>query len=190
MDKVLENSSTDWKNLTKRFFARVLDSHLYAMLFSPLFQILSLLPKNPGTTATEYERLQWSRDLILYSIPIELAQFLVFETILLTVFGTTIGKACFEISVEKPENPKSLLFLKRAFYAHVLGMGLKIPIVSFFTMLYTFKRIQKKGISYWDELLDSKIIFGNVDKVIVVTSRLIIIVAMVSILVNPLYLPK
>jgi hypothetical protein len=41
--------------------------------------------------------------------------------------------------------------MKRGFLVWLNGMGIGIPFIAFFTMLFAYRRLKRKGITSWDE---------------------------------------
>lgn len=79
------------------------------------------------------------------------------DAILLSSIGNTPGRWIFGISVRKNGGEK-LVFseaMERATKVALLGMGLGIPIVAFFTQYSSYKQLTKNGVSTWDRDIGS-----------------------------------
>lgn len=81
--------------------------------------------------------------LLLCTVPI--------HALLLSVFGTTVGKALFNIKVT--HKGQKLTFgqaVGREALVYVKGFGLGIPIVALFTQIAAFNDLKATGSSSWD----------------------------------------
>jgi len=79
------------------------------------------------------------------------------ETLMLSTIGTTPGKWLFGISVRRADGG-TLTFgqsAARAFGVSVQGMGFGVPIISLFTLVSAYQRLQKTGSTLWDAATDS-----------------------------------
>jgi|AntAceMinimDraft_10_1070366.scaffolds.fasta_scaffold06342_4 uncharacterized RDD family membrane protein YckC len=79
------------------------------------------------------------------------------EALFISLFGTTPIKWIFGISVlsRTGENLTYLNAIKRSFNVFVQGEGLAIPLITFFTRLYAYKRLNKTGTTLWDTSVNS-----------------------------------
>jgi uncharacterized RDD family membrane protein YckC len=70
----------------------------------------------------------------------------------LWIFGTTIGKAIFGISVETPEGmrPSYAQASARELGVYLKGLALGVPLVSLFTLIASYKRLTSDGTTSWD----------------------------------------
>jgi uncharacterized RDD family membrane protein YckC len=115
-----------------RYFARGLDSSLLIVAAIYLF-----------STA-------WPEGLVYF--PYILVGSLIVHPIQLTLFGTTIGKFVFGISVETAEGePPSLgQAAARELSVLVRGLGLNILILPLVTMVAAHRRLTAEGVTSWD----------------------------------------
>lgn len=89
----------------------------------------------------------WLLDLI-----VTLVLFCVCEAMLVSIFGTTVGKSLMGIRVtlqsgRKLSLPRSVL---RSFLSFVVGMAALIPVVSLIAMAYAMSDVKNSGVSFWD----------------------------------------
>lgn len=75
------------------------------------------------------------------------------ESFLLSLWGTTPGKALLNIRLRKNDGtkPNYLEALKRSSDVFIRGFGLGLPIISFFTQIYAYRELTKYGIAPWDK---------------------------------------
>lgn len=81
------------------------------------------------------------------------AGYAVAEAAMLPVWGTTPGKALLGVTLRN-RNGSKLTFeqaLERSFKVAIKGVGLAIPLVSFFTHITAYNRLSNTGITSWDE---------------------------------------
>ncbi|MDF1753480.1 MAG: RDD family protein [Verrucomicrobiales bacterium] len=101
----------------------------------------------------EYRQLM---KMVIYSIPI----WHVIESIMISVFGTTPGKALFGIHIVSSSGSKLSLYssIYRSFLVYILGVGLfYFSLLTFATMTFSFVRLMTRGICPWDQILDLKV---------------------------------
>lgn len=127
----------------RRFFARTIDLWLVAIVFG--FTIgLALEPKSELSKLIENNAIA-SIIFTLLLIPL--------EGFFLGMFGTTLGKALYGISVR--QNSDEPLTIRQSFWrasaACFRGMGLGIPIVYLFTAYSAYKSLLKNGVTTWDD---------------------------------------
>ncbi len=75
------------------------------------------------------------------------------ESVLLANCGTTPGKWLFKINVRDSKG-KKLSFsdaLNRSFSVFFKGLGAGIPLISFFALLSSKSKLQRDGVTTWDE---------------------------------------
>jgi uncharacterized RDD family membrane protein YckC len=132
----------------RRCFARFVDLNLFGkfVLLCLLFVINGVTPEI-GSTINGYllDPLTSGTILLLAWLP--------FECALISLTGSTPGKWLFGIGVRSSSGSK-LLFgasLKRYISMMIQGVGLCIPIVAFFTQIYSYKQLTLKGTTAWDK---------------------------------------
>jgi uncharacterized RDD family membrane protein YckC len=77
---------------------------------------------------------------------------IVIEAILLSSFGTTLGKRLLRIRVEKPNGqpPSFSEALQRTVRCWAFGLGLGFPLFFLFTGALSYYRLRRDGITPWD----------------------------------------
>lgn len=125
-----------------RYFARAIDMTIIGIIATiactPLFILMELMN-------------YYSLAIIIAIFSMLLSIFI--EAGLLTLFGTTPGKLAFGIRVVTSEN-KNLTYLqslKRCVGVWIRGLGLSIPLISFFTQLASYEKLTQEGITAWDQ---------------------------------------
>lgn len=74
------------------------------------------------------------------------------ESALLSSWGTTPGKWLLRVNLAGPSGkPEFSAALNRSFAVWLKGLGLGIPIVSFFTLVSSYNHLTKEGIMSWDK---------------------------------------
>lgn len=123
-----------------RFFARGFDYAIF--MYIVLFAYLTIKPTPPSNPMSD-----------IFFISILLCFLWIFiEPIFLTLFGCTIGKGILNTAVYTDKGTK-LSFgqaVKRSFKVWLVGEGLCLPIITFFTQYSAYKTIRNFGIAYWD----------------------------------------
>jgi len=78
--------------------------------------------------------------------------FVFVEPCMLSAWGTTPGKALFNIRLRKSDGtkPNYAEALSRAFNVWVRGEGLGIPFVCFFTRIHAYNKLTEEGFTSWD----------------------------------------
>ena len=129
-----------------RFVARILDYSLfYALFILPLF-FASLLDHDI------------THIICVFLVPLF---WIPFETIFISLFGTTPGKALFGIQI-RDANDKKLSFktsFKRALSTWIKGLGLNIPVLNIATGLHQFNVVKKTGRTSTDQALDINVYY-------------------------------
>lgn len=74
------------------------------------------------------------------------------EPIMLSIWGTTPGKALLRIRLSKSSEEKLTYAeaLDRSINVWVRGLGMGIPLVSIFTLTIAYRRLKRDGITAWD----------------------------------------
>jgi uncharacterized RDD family membrane protein YckC len=78
--------------------------------------------------------------------------FVFIEPWMLSTWGSTPGKALFNVRLRKNDGtrPNYVEALSRAFNVWVRGEGLGIPLVNLFTQINAYNTLTKQGITSWD----------------------------------------
>ncbi|MHB1351421.1 MAG: RDD family protein [Desulfobulbaceae bacterium] len=136
----------------RRFFARTVDVSTIglALVFAAAFGIGYLLPEKAEGFVKSLENPIIAGFIIYFML-------LPVEATFLATMGTTPGKWLFGIRVLRDDGTR-LFFgdaLHRAFLVWVQGVGLGIPLVSFITQLYAYRRLTATGTTLWDKSANS-----------------------------------
>ncbi|MDF1815490.1 MAG: RDD family protein [Verrucomicrobiales bacterium] len=156
--------ATEVRPLT-RFWARYFDYTIVAVLVV-IFSDFEMPPIDPELSIadliTRYEEIFRSGELrALAEMQFyALLMWHVIEGIMISVFGTTPGKALFGIHVVTGGGSKVpvLIGIYRSFLVYILGLGLfYFPLITFVTMALSFFRLLSHGICPWDQLLKLRV---------------------------------
>jgi uncharacterized RDD family membrane protein YckC len=117
-------------------FGRTPFTLIFFLVLGALFP--ELFASDQATSRREYEYLYWLVGFGAYTI---------FETILLNVFGTTLGKVLYRIRLRDLEGKKFgfTIALKRSLAVWVRGFGFGIPLVTLITLLVAFRTLRTEG---------------------------------------------
>jgi len=140
----LKNYLINMKKPLTRFLARIIDYSLfYSLLVLPLF-FASLFDHD------------LTHILAIVAIPL---LWVPLEALLLSLFGTTPGKAIFGIQVRNQQGQKLSIkhSLKRAFLVWLKGLGLNLPLANLFCGFRSFQAIKKEGRTSVDISLGAQI---------------------------------
>lgn len=123
-----------------RFLARVIDV-LLLVLFTEFFFGPLLSRYMGGTMALQ----------IL--VPIGTLLQLLFEPLCMTLWGYTPGKRILNIAVRNREGEKKSFaeYFRRSFMALFWGFGFLLPVVSLFTLYFSYVRVSHGEPTRWDE---------------------------------------
>lgn len=130
-----------------RFMAELFDLSLFTVLLSTFISIFSI------------DLILNSSKLTLFMIYLLLWALL--EPIMLSIFGTTIGKFLFNIKI-KCVNGQLLDFitaLKRNLYIFSFGKEIGYP---FIMLIFSFTELRKKARLFWDEKAGTIVLYGHV----------------------------
>ncbi|HEV2613313.1 MAG TPA: RDD family protein [Gammaproteobacteria bacterium] len=134
-----------------RFWARLLDISIYSTILTFIFPDLANFTVIWGENVPP----QWMN--LLHQLAawglVSLAAYIIFEGILLSTMGTTIGKWVFKISIKDTQG-KKLSFrvaLERTFLVYFRGFALLIPFVSIITLIYAYAALNSSGSTSWDK---------------------------------------
>jgi uncharacterized RDD family membrane protein YckC len=125
-----------------RYFAKLTDLFFFGNLFAIILAIVSF----EGYLAL------YSSELVAGLIVLFIYNF--YEALMLSVWGTTIGKWLFSTYVKdmRGNNLSYAEALARSFRVYVQGLGLGIPIISFITLVMSYNSLTNSefGKSNWD----------------------------------------
>jgi uncharacterized RDD family membrane protein YckC len=145
-----------------RYWARMMDIFLFGLVFGGVAGIL-------------YPPILDVHDTLLGMIL--LFVYLFFEPIMLTAWGTTPGKALLRISISKANGDKPTYreALSRSVSIWAGGLGFGIPLVSLITLVLSFSRLKKDGITSWDKGGNFRVSHWRIGPIRVITIILIFI---------------
>jgi len=121
-----------------RYWGRIIDLLLFGVMFGLILGYI-------------YPPMLTMSDRILGMLILFFYVFV--DALLLSSWGTTPGKALLKVKV-RTGNGKKLRYgdaLQRSFSVWFRGLGLGIPVVSLFTLIFSYSRLKKSGITVWDE---------------------------------------
>jgi uncharacterized RDD family membrane protein YckC len=81
------------------------------------------------------------------------------ETLLISAYGTTPGKALLRIRVVSADGYSlgAGTALERSFQVWMRGLGFGVPVVSLVTMILSYSRLEKQGATAWDHALGVRV---------------------------------
>jgi uncharacterized RDD family membrane protein YckC len=165
----------------RRLFARSVDLFLGLIMAIPLFFLTGYLT---GYFLPQYinefrEILEnpYTAGVLIYLL------WLPIEAIFLASIGTTPAKWVFGIRILNKSGDKLtyLNALKRAALVWVQGDGFGIPIISFFTRLIAYRRLNKTGTTLWDEDVGSIVTHKKWGSLRIISSTTIVLIALTGI---------
>jgi hypothetical protein len=94
--------------------------------------------------------------LVVYGFGLSLVM-IAYETVLLRLFGATLGKALMGLSVRGPKGvtPGYLRALHRTALLCVVGLALNLPFVIAVTAFAAYARLKRRGDTFWDEAAET-----------------------------------
>ncbi len=156
-----------------RLWARMLDG---MMVFLILFVIMKFI-------------VHANISLQILSVPVSPLVVAVIESLLLSAWGTTLGKWIFEVKVRDEEGNK-LDFKKavrRSFMVWLFGEALSFnSILTTFSYMVSYFRLTRAGKTYWDEKCKSIVSHGRIGVLRCVT-RVILIIVLWGVILGTLY---
>jgi uncharacterized RDD family membrane protein YckC len=146
-DKEAADSLSDTLHPWRRFFARQIDLWFFVAAF---FLILGVVANGSSPSLDKlFENNAIAGILsVLLLIPI--------EAFLLGMFGTTLGKALYGISVHQQSGEPLKLgqSVWRSFAVAFRGMAIGVPLLNLFTLYSAYKSLLKDGATSWDKERD------------------------------------
>lgn len=134
----------------RRYFARMLDTMIFGFLFSVLLAA-SLAALDPRLFDKFYGRNGLLHNGLLATL-IVLIFAMPFEALVIGLTGTSIGKWIFGVRITQASGRS--IGLARAFGREVgvwfYGLGIGVPLVSLFTLIFSFIRLKDDGVARWD----------------------------------------
>jgi hypothetical protein len=134
-----------------RFWARGLDISLYSLIIALFFPSLM----NFSIYMQKHIAIQWYsffQQIAALGL-VSLAAYIIFESILLSTVGTTLGKWLFRVSLKTADDKKLwfMLALKRTFLMYFRGLALLLPFISIITLIYAYASLSSSGSTSWDK---------------------------------------
>ena len=140
-----------------RFLARAIDMWVFSFTFS-IFTITLNIPE------------------MLYTVLVTFVWIFV-ESILLSSWGTTLGKALLKVSIKKINGEKITFAdaLNRSFMVWWKGMGIGFPFVTVVTQYISYEKLSNEGITDWDREGGFIVLHKNVSALRIIISILILV---------------
>jgi uncharacterized RDD family membrane protein YckC len=132
-----------------RYWARMLDILLFSLF--------------GGTVAVAIYPELISLDDLLFGMLLIFAWVFV-EALCLSIWGNTPGKAMFGIRLVRSDGRRISYgkALERSFGVWGAGLCLGIPLLAAITMITSYMRLVKQGVTRWDETTEFNVIHGEV----------------------------
>ncbi len=159
-----------------RLWARWLDLYVFSIILGFIVGVMS--PQSVELVG-EYQ--------ILFAI-LFLMIFPFFEAIMLSLWGTTVGKYAFNIRVTTSEGHKLAYesALRRSFRVWFTGLGLGIPVVMQIAMFVGYRQLRQNKISPWDANTHSQVLHRKISSLRVFFVVMIFVLIFAFILITSL----
>lgn len=140
-----------------RYFARAFDITVLSILFGLAINLVVTVPD--FSEATKNKLLTSFIEGLIYTPPALLA-----DAILMEMFGTTLGKKIFGISVRTSEGYKLTLSqaVGRNFSMWANGMALSFPLFSWMAGYLSFRKVLAGKRTHWDETAGYNVTQGTI----------------------------
>lgn len=129
----------------RRYWARLFDITFILPIY--IF-IISLFSPGLNYSITRMDSFIGGTLLLLFYL-------IFFEPMMLSSFGTTPGKSLLGIKIRAGDlSGKKISYttgMRRGFLVWLNGMGIGVPFIAFFTMIFAYRRLKRNGITSWDE---------------------------------------
>jgi hypothetical protein len=132
-----------------RYFARFFDLSLFSFTLITFVSIF-----HPKFVFESSALFIFILSLILY---------ILVESVILSVFGNTAGKAILNAKL-KTVNGDRLNFLtalQRSIFVSAAGMGFGIPVINFICFYFSYSDLKKHGFSSWDKQIGTVVLYGK-----------------------------
>jgi uncharacterized RDD family membrane protein YckC len=159
-DPLLLNVAANWQEKKKdtypngrpvvRYLARFFDLSLCSVLLITLVSIFS-----PRFI------IEWSGITIFI---ISIIAWILLEPVVLTIFGTTPGKALLNEKIRTVDGERisfSTAFA-RSIFVNAAGMGFGVPLINFICFCFSYFDLKKNGKSTWDRQIGTVVLYGQV----------------------------
>ena len=172
-----------------RLSSRWLDTFIVANVFHVVL-FLAQAPLLVILRSGEFNRLLESPNAVLLGFFGIVALAVAYDSILLSTWGTTPGKALAGLEVRRADGNK-LTFqeaLRRSIFLQVYGMALNILVVTLFCHWKAYDMLERRGYTYWDSFARHQVLqeeVGTRRKVLAV----LVAVLMWAALILGYYLP-
>jgi len=131
----------------QRFFARLIDYQISALILGGLILYTELVPDVVTDALSDQKAPQlWLSGVWGF---FSAAQWTVLETLLLITLKTTPGKSLLGLSLTSADSQPS--YWKRSFSVWAIGMGFGLPFISLFASLIAGNRMKRSGMADWDK---------------------------------------
>jgi hypothetical protein len=95
---------------------------------------------------------------------LSLILWILMEPVILTIFGTTLGKAFLNAKL-RTVNGEQIDFVtafQRSIFVNAAGMGFGLPIINFICFYFSYSDLKKNGKSTWDQQIGTVVLYGKV----------------------------
>lgn len=149
-----------------RYWARTMDIFLWSFLFG--IPLVLIYPP-----ALELNDILWGILILFAYMPV--------ESIMLSSWGTTPGKALLRIRLRKLTGNKLTYAeaLTRSFNVGVKGMGIGIPLIALITLIAAYKNLTKNRITTWDKDGNSHVSHKTVGAIRIIVTILFFFIAFI-----------
>jgi uncharacterized RDD family membrane protein YckC len=156
----LENLAATWTEVSKetypqgrpfvRYLARFFDLSLCSVLLITITSIFfpKFITDFSGITIFILSIIAW----------------ILLEPFMLTVFGTTLGKALVNTKLRTVDGEPidfSTAF-QRSIFVNAAGMGLGLPLINFICFCFSYFDLKRNGLSTWDRQIGTVVLYGKV----------------------------
>jgi uncharacterized RDD family membrane protein YckC len=160
-----------------RYLARYIDIILYTAIIVIILIVVILVLRNLENDINLLENMSkmiFSGILLLF--------FGLIEPLLLSYWGTTPGKKLLKIKITKEDNT-SISFhdaFMRTIKVWFKGLGLGIPLISFFTQINAYNNLSNDGITSWDKSGGFRIVHEKIATWRIVLATLIVVTVFIA----------
>jgi hypothetical protein len=166
-DPLSPNLASEWSEQKKatypngrplvRTLARFLDLSICSLFLITIVSIFMprFIVALPGVTIFILSLILW----------------IIIEPIILSIFGTTIGKAFLNAKLRTVDGERIdfITAFQRSIFVNAAGMGFGLPIINLICFYFSFFDLKKNGKSTWDQQIGTVVLYGKVS-----SARLII----------------
>lgn len=136
----------------RRYFARMIDT---AVVSDGLIIFLFVITHNIRFSFLEN----------IFRVLLEMFILFIVEALLITKFGTTLGKWVLHIQLksctEDAINYKRAF--RRSFGVYISGVAIGLPIISLLAELNAYDELLDKGSTSWDDKVETKVVFQEIN---------------------------